>query len=298
MGCGVLSVSLVSEQGDMVVREEEFVEVDLAISHAAARDHSKQNVAKQLKQLAQQEHDGNKAARHEMRNAAAASTEGLLKVEFASLERRARRKVHSAAKAAAAAEAQKHTHQSSSLSIGTEKKLALLRKQKELMDEAVKKAQAGAAKAHADARKEAGHFQKIVNAQLSKAKDRFNTLQKKLAAYKGTKRSKKKAQQQLVMLHQKIAHVGDHLAAKKSRLSRALHRQHRHVQKTKTKIKKSKHKLKKLLMHYQVSLKGLKTKLHTVNMAPISMMLLGRESMLRATCWQNKRSGSAHSGLT
>merc|ERR1712196_570352 len=103
-----------------------------------------------------------------MRGVAAAHTQALLKTEFASLERRARQKVNKAAKAAAAHEARKHTADSAP-SVSPERKLALLRRDDEVLGAAVKKARAGAAEAAKLARSEATHFQDVVKGKLKKA---------------------------------------------------------------------------------------------------------------------------------
>merc|ERR1711959_677700 len=167
------AVSMVSEEGLATVRE----------SHEAAkatggtqqpRDHSQQKVADQLTKLSQKEHEGNKAARHEMRGAAAAHTQAVLKHEFGSLERHATQKVQEAAKSAAAHVAKKHSA-APTPKVDPEKKLALLRHDDEVLKAAVKKQQAklDQKKAHSDS--QAKHFQSVVKDKLDKAKGHVGT---------------------------------------------------------------------------------------------------------------------------
>lgn len=260
--CCVLLVSFVAEGTGGAVREE----LAAPASSSVAKDHSQEDVQSKLTNLATREHAGNKAARHQMRSVASERTSALLKREFTGIERVARQKVDKAAKAAAAEEAKKHTLDSH-LSVSPQKKLAILRRDDELMKAAVKKEQAGAKHAKALALGQAAHFKTAVKDKMKAARHHLATLQKQLSVYKGTKKTQAKARKDLELLHSKIAHITEHLAARRSRLHRIVHRQHQHVQDTKVKIKKSQKKLKKLLVHYRTSLTHLKKKLKVVNKA-------------------------------
>merc|ERR1712054_695839 len=109
----------------------------------------------------------------------------------------AAKRITSKVQSARAAEARRH-------SATIERKMKLLRKDATLLETAMREAKREAAAAKLKAEHKAAHYKASVNAKVVRAKKDFDVMKKKLAAYKGTKRSEKKAADHLRTLAQQV----------------------------------------------------------------------------------------------
>lgn len=253
-------------------------------------DRSGHEAAKALSRSAKIARKGNKDARAAEQDKAAKSLASVVKKEVAdAIEQTKKMAKHTSKSVAATVTENTVTHKNKQRTIGDQDKLKLIKRDADVIEQAVlkrKKQAQNAEQAREDAAKQT---RAVVNAKYVQAKQDLTTLRTARESYKGTHQKKAKAEQKLQVYEKDISHLKNDLATLKMRAKRIEERKQNDMHDAHHQMSSANNKLKGLLGKYKGSLKTLKTKLQSVKKAPdINQELAARITKSKAVVSQQE----------
>jgi len=233
------------------------------------------------KDAIRKQHQNNKLVRKTMRDEGRRAAKKLVSKALDAMTDNVRNMAASAAKNAANGVVSKTASARAKLakkrSMSAKAKLKMLEKDVALLEAAEKKAlgEARAAKARFQAKD--AKYKAIVNAKVLRAQKDFEIMKKKLAAYKGAKRTERLTAERLRRLAQEVVRLSARLKRERAHVARLQAKLKKKLAKDKLFMKAKRKQLKAMVKRFKAILKALRAKLNKLRNKPaVSVVMASR----------------------